>query len=191
MRRSKRHHLLGLLLVVAAGTVSGSEWRHDRILGTAQATLRSSQAVIVRSFVDGSPVPLHAVLRIANGPHGTRAWLILQPEAPGMAMLDCGDGASGCEVSVSFDRRPPIPLRACFADGPYPPFEGVMFDASRALVEGLRRSRSVEVDAAVASGRSTTRARFRFEGGPLTFDAQHRQDVCEGEFAGDQGVPDR
>lgn len=182
--------ILGLLLLVAAGSIGAAEWRHERILGADQATLRSSQAVVVKSFADGSPVSVNAVLRIANGPHGTRAWLILQPEGSGMAMLDCGDGASGCEVSVSFDQRSPTPLRACFADGPYPPFEGVMFDASRALVEGLSRSRSVELVAPMANGRSPSRVRFRFEGGPLTFDAQHRRDVCEGDFAGDNGVPD-
>ncbi len=190
MHHAWRHPLLGLLLLVAAGAACAAEWRHDRILGAAQATLRSSQSVLVKSFVDGSPVPVHAVLRIASGPHGTRAWLILVPEAPGMAMLDCGDGASGCEVSATFDRGPPAPLRACFSDGPYPPLQGVKFDAARALVEGLKRSRAVELDAPLVSGRSTTRARFRFEAGPLVFDAQHRRDVCEGDFAGDHGQPD-
>lgn len=106
-------------------------------------------------------------------------------------MLDCGDGASGCEIWASFDQEPPVPLRACFADGPYPPFQGLKFDASRALVEGLKRSRSADFEIPVVNDRTSVRVRFRFDAEPLVFDARHRREVCEGDFAGDHGAPDR
>lgn len=186
MTRRRSMCLVGLALVLACHAAS-ADWRYEKVMDAEQASVTSNNSVEIKSHVDGSVVAVRAELRLVNGAHGTRAWLALDPIDDGFAQISC-DGASLCDIPVTFDQGQPVAMRSCYSDGPFPPFQAVMFDTSQSLVTGLHESRSVEIIAPVSDGGSVRQVSFTFSVGTLEFKASNRRDVCEGDFAGDHGA---
>jgi len=159
-------------------------------MGAEQASVASNNTVEIKNFVDGSVVPVRAELHLINGTHGTRVWLSLDPTDNGLAQISC-DGASLCDIAIAFDHGQPTSMRSCYSDGPFSAYQAIMFDASKPLMTGLHKSKSVDIVAPVSDGNSISHVAFNFSVGALDFKASNRRDVCEGDFAGDHGVVER
>ena len=181
--------LVGLTCILTCPTAS-ADWRYEKVMEIEQASVTSNNTVEIKSYLDGSAVPVRAELRLVNGVQGTRAWLALDPADDGFAQIFC-DGAGFCGTSVEFDQGEPTAMRSCYSDGPFSPYQAVMFDASKALVTELLKSKSVEIIVPVLDGGSVSQVAFTFSVAALKFNAPNRRDVCEGDVAGDHGTVER